>query len=200
MTVTTSRGRLGAQVISISEHLRRFFAAPADAGLLVDHVLPNSPASKAGLTTGDVIVKVNGDTIDEAWDIFQALGASKKGDKVSVKIIRNKKPRTLQVTLDDDPSSGPSFRWGGKMANPFNDGGNWKPGELFKDGKNFPFSPMHQGMPPEMQERIRQLEERIHKLEGRKNKGKNSKPGKAAPPRKSGKQLKGARTGSGKSS
>jgi hypothetical protein len=180
LQVTTSRGRLGAQVITISESLRRHFAAPADAGLLVDRVLPNSPAAKAGLVTGDVIVSVNGSSTAEVWDIFKALSRSKTGDKVNVKVIRNKKPKTLQATLDDD-ATGNSMRWG-NGANPFGAPGDalggwgqgeWDPSSLFREGKNFPFGRMHQGpmqkgAEDELREKVRKLEERLNTLEGRK--------------------------------
>ena len=206
LRVTTSRGRLGAQVITISESLRRHFAAPADAGLLVDRVLPNSPAAKAGLTTGDVIVNVNGSPIAEVWDIFKALSRAKKGDKVNVKVIRNKKPKTLQVTLDDD-AMGSSMPWGGNGVNPFGvpDGalgtenlgkGEWNPGSMFREGKNFPFGrmqqgPIQQGAEDELRDKVRKLEERLNKLEGRKTPA-TTKP--------SPKQGKGAAGGTGRRS
>ncbi len=54
-----------------------------------------------GLKTGDVIIKASDAEISEAWDIFRALGSSKKGYRIKIRIIRNKKPKTLQVILDD---------------------------------------------------------------------------------------------------
>lgn len=209
LSVTTSRGRLGAQVITISESLRRHFAAPADAGLLVDRVLPNSPAAKAGLATGDVIVNVNGSSIAEVWDIFKALSRAKKGDKVNVKVIRNKKPRTLQVTLDDD-AMGSSMRWGtgvnpfgvpDSILDPENLGkGEWNPGSMFREGKNFPFGqmqrgPLQQGAEDELREKVRNLEERLNALEGRKATPKT--PAATKPPPKQG---KGAAGGTGRRS
>ncbi len=196
LSVTTSRGRLGAQVITISEDLRRHFGAPANVGLLVDRVLPDSPAAKAGLSTGDVIVSVHGSSISEVWDIFQALSSSKKNDKVNVKIIRNKKPRTLQVTLDADAVGG-SMHWGGPMVNPFSDNGSplgkgqWTPDSMFRDGgKNFPFAPMQRHTQDDLREKVRKLEKRLDRLEGRKNTHK-------APTKKSPKQFKGAAGGTG---
>lgn len=174
MTVTTSRGQLGAQVISISDSLRRHFAAPPDAGLLVDRVVPKSPADKAGLATGDVIVGVHGSSVSEAWDIFKALSNSKAGDRVNVKIIRNKKPRTLQVTLDADAP-------GGSMANLFDgkidrfDSDQWGPTPMFRHGKSFPFEPSQKAAQSELQDKIRQLEERLERLESRNAKAPRAK-------------------------
>ncbi len=166
VSVTTSRGRLGAQVITISPHLRAFFGAPDNAGLLVDHVLPGSAASKAGLRTGDVIVAVNGEPTAAALDIFRALADGEKGDKTTLSIVRNKKARTLSAELQESPTSH-SFSWGTTTRDaPFNFGQDWDPRMLFRDGKNFPFGPMQQGPNnKQLQERIRQLEERLRKLE-----------------------------------
>lgn len=168
VSVTTSRGRLGAQVITISPSLRAFFGAPDDAGLLVDHVLPGSAASKAGLRTGDVIVAVNGQPTAAALDIFRALADGEKGDKTTLSIVRNKKARTLSAELQESPTSH-SFSWGTTQNDPFNFGQDWNPQTLFRDGKNFPFGPMQQGPNnKQLQERIRQLEERLRKLEAPK--------------------------------
>ncbi len=191
VSVTTSRGRLGAQVITISTHLRAFFGAPNDAGLLVDHVLPGSAASKAGLFTGDVIVAVNDQPTADALDIFRALSDAEKGDKINLSIVRNKKRRTLSVVLQESPTSH-SFHWGATTRDaPFNFGQDWNPGMLFRDGKNFPFSPLQQGPNKRLQERVRQLEERLRKLEapGRvpRKKGSAKKP--LGGPQGVGKQL-----------
>ncbi len=65
-----SRGRLGAKVMTISEDLRNYFGAPKEQGLLVDSVLSDSPAAKAGLRSGDVIIAVQDQAISETWDIM----------------------------------------------------------------------------------------------------------------------------------
>lgn len=193
VTITSSRGRLGAQVIGISEHLRRFFGAPADAGLLVDHVLPDSPAAKAGLQTGDVIVNVGQTEVSEAWDIFEALGTAKKGDKINIRVLRNKKPKTLQAILTSDP--GPDMNWG-DLSNPFGGPPNWKHERLFRDGKDFPFGPMLEGTPRELQEKIQRLEERLDRLEGSKGGSNSPSPGS----KKSPQRHKGTSTTQGKQS
>ena len=108
------------------------------------------------------------------WDIFQALGASKKGDKANIKIIRNKKPKTLQVTLDSDAPS-PSKGWG-DASNPFEGMREWNFGKHFRDDRDFPFGPMLENAPRELQDKIRKLEERLERLEGDNGKSKPTKP------------------------
>lgn len=96
-----SQGRLGAQVTDMTEELRGFFGAPKDAGILVSKVKPDSPAAKAGVRVGDVIVKVGGQRIEHAWDVLSATAGKKKGDRVELVVIRKKHRKTLTATLDE---------------------------------------------------------------------------------------------------
>jgi len=100
-----SEGRLGAQVSDMSEPLRGYFGAPATAGVLVNDVVADSAAAKAGIRAGDVIVEVGGEAIDKPWDVITAIGDKKAGDKVSVVIIRDRKRTTLSATLDKDSAA-----------------------------------------------------------------------------------------------
>ncbi len=163
----SSGGQLGAQVTNMSDDLRKFFGAPEGVGLLVDQVMPDTPAAKAGLRSGDVIIRVQGTAIDGAMDIFGAMAAAKKGDKVSIEIIRAKKKKTLYARLDGN--SALSMHWGAGRGgiDPFGQG------DMKIDfGSNFPF---HQG-PEAMQKRVRQLEKRLNRLEGvKKSKKKKLK-------------------------
>lgn len=184
MQISTG-GQLGAQVTGMSDDLRAFFGAPMGVGLLVDQVMPDTPAAKAGLKSGDVIIKVHGTAIDGVMDIFEALSTSKKGDQVSIEIIRAKKKRTLNVTLDG--SSALSMHWGSAQTwkNPFGKGhphgpehpfgsdlhDPFGPGDIKIDfGRDFPLLPG----PEAMRKKIQKLEERLNRLEGVK-KGKTKK-------------------------
>lgn len=92
-----------------------------------------------------------------------ALGNAKKGDKISVQIIRNKKKRTLKATLD---SQGPTtMPWGSSGDSPF----QFDFGAMDMDfGNAFPFG----HGPPAMQEQLRKLEERLKRLEGKSPKSR----------------------------
>jgi membrane-associated protease RseP (regulator of RpoE activity) len=169
--VMRSRGRLGAQVISMSPELRAYFGAPKNQGLLVDRVAPDSPALKAGLKSGDVIIAVKGKPIDKTSDIFEALRPLKKGDKVKLKIIRDKKTLTLEAVLDSDGHS--SMQWRGQGPGQFDfdfDFPNkFRVGPMEKN-KN----PWFQFDPKGLQEKVRELEERIKKLEKAAKRNKRS--------------------------
>lgn len=68
-------------------------------GVLVVEVLPDSPAAKAGVRGGDLIVKWEGAAISSLPDLLRALAARKPGDKVRLTARRGDRPVDLEVTL-----------------------------------------------------------------------------------------------------
>lgn len=146
------QGRLGAQVSSMTPELRAFFGAPNDAGILVQKVEKDSVADKAGVNVGDVLVEVDGERVSGMGDVRQALADNKRGDAVGIVVIRGKKRRALSGTLDDDPG----------LA-----GFAFPPGVHFSPGTGLDFDLRSFGMPPDVEQRIRELEQRLDALDGR---------------------------------
>jgi membrane-associated protease RseP (regulator of RpoE activity) len=103
------KGRLGLTVMGLTPELRTHFGSTSQSGMLVGSVEPGSPASKAGVHVGDVIVETNGRLVDAVDDIRSAMANSKKGDTVEIDVIRDRKALTLKVTLVDDPSPMPDL-------------------------------------------------------------------------------------------
>lgn len=99
----SGRGRLGIEVESINHELRQHFGAPADRGVLVAHVEPNTAAASAGLQVGDVITDVAGKPAGEVRDVIAALADAKKGEHVTIAVVRDGKPLALDATMTDDP-------------------------------------------------------------------------------------------------
>ncbi len=103
----SSKGRLGASVVSMTDELRAFFGAPTDAGILVSQVEADTPAARAGVHVGDVITRVDGDAIADTSDVSRALSDRNKGDSVSLVVVRSKRSLTLTAKLDSDaPAEG----------------------------------------------------------------------------------------------
>lgn len=100
---STSKGRLGVMVMSLTPELRKHFGAAEDHGVLVAHVEPDTPAAASGIAVGDVIVEVHGKGIDRASEVLSALADVHKGENVSIAVVRDGKPRSLQATMADDP-------------------------------------------------------------------------------------------------
>ena len=97
MMTPFSRARLGVQVQSLSDQLQEYFGAK-DGGALVSSVTKDSPAEKAGLKAGDVIVSINGDKVRDADELTSEIGD--KSGEISIGILRDKKASTLKATIE----------------------------------------------------------------------------------------------------
>jgi predicted metalloprotease with PDZ domain len=94
------RPLLGVQVTDITEELREHFGADSDSGLLISKVYETSPAEDAGIETGDVIIAVDGRSIDESSDIERAL-KGREGYVVEIELIRDGRSLTLEAELPE---------------------------------------------------------------------------------------------------
>ena len=71
-----------------------------ETGVKFSDVKPNSPAAKAGFRGGDILVQFGDKEIKNLYDFTDALRRSKVGDVVEVKVLRDGKPVTAKVTLE----------------------------------------------------------------------------------------------------
>src|SRR6202158_4008864 len=95
--------RLGIDAEDLSGQLGAFFGAPDGEGILVRDVNSGSPAEKAGVKAGDVIISFNGDRIRSAGELREKLSA-KRADKdrtVKLSVLRNKSEVSLTVELPE---------------------------------------------------------------------------------------------------
>jgi membrane-associated protease RseP (regulator of RpoE activity) len=106
---STSKGRLGVMVMSLTPELRKHFGAPDDRGVLVAHVEPGTPATQAGIEVGDVIVEVRGRKIDSAADVLSALDDVGKGEHVKITVLRDRMSRSVDATLTDKAPANASW-------------------------------------------------------------------------------------------
>jgi S1-C subfamily serine protease len=109
---STSKGRLGVAVMSLSPELRTFFGSPDKSGVLVAKVEPGSPAARAGIAVGDVIINVRETKVDDAADVLAALNTT--ADRIKVRVLRDKKPLELEVSLVSTTQSTlefPPLKW-----------------------------------------------------------------------------------------
>lgn len=93
------RGWLGVAFQTMSKELAQTFGLDQPKGALVAEVMPDSPAAKAGLKTGDVILTYGGQTVDNASDLPHRVGFTKPGDTVVLGIMRDKKRMDVPVTI-----------------------------------------------------------------------------------------------------
>ncbi len=74
-------------------------AAAAEPGVLVVGVQPGSPAEKAGLSRGDIILEADGTAVNTPFDLRHLVGSRKTGDTVSLKVRHGDAQKNLAVTL-----------------------------------------------------------------------------------------------------
>lgn len=98
------RGWLGVSIQDIDETIARAMKLPQTTGALVGDVTDDSPAARAGLEAGDLIVSVDGRTIQNSSQLRNQIAATAPGSTVSLGIIRNDRSMTVSVRLGELPS------------------------------------------------------------------------------------------------
>lgn len=98
-----SRGWLGVVIQPVSKDLAESFGLDDTRGALVSDVTDDSPAKKAGLKAGDVILSVNGEAIDDSTTLPRLIGRVSPGDDVKLKVMRDGDQRNIDVTVGDWP-------------------------------------------------------------------------------------------------
>lgn len=94
-----SHRRIGVATTPLTKQLADYFGVTSGKGLLLTSVKENSPAAKAGLKAGDIITAVNGEPVEDAGDLIEAVNRNQTGD-VTLTIVRDKSQRTVTVTPD----------------------------------------------------------------------------------------------------
>lgn len=106
----SGEGRMiGIGVTPLTKQLAEHYGVAG--GAMINRVSENSPASKAGLKAGDIIVEVDGKAVKGDLDIIKAINAKKEGD-VQLTIVRNGNRQTITVTPEKSKDSGFVFETG----------------------------------------------------------------------------------------
>ncbi len=96
------RGRLGVQVQELTEQMGEFLGVPEKRGLLVMSVTSGSPAERAGLRAGDVIVAADGRIVEDTNDLNRVLARKRGDEQVELEIVRNKQKQKVTVQLESE--------------------------------------------------------------------------------------------------
>ena len=98
------RGWLGVQIQELTPEIASGLGLDAAKGALVAAVTPDSPAAKAGVRQGDVILSIDGKGIDHLRDLTFGVARHKAGEKMSVSVWRDGSTRELQATVGSMPA------------------------------------------------------------------------------------------------
>jgi serine protease Do len=96
---SVTRGMLGVTVQGIDEELAKEFHSSSTKGALVAQVNKGSPADKAGIKAGDVIVRFDGKDVQNTPDLRKRVAATAPGQEVDVELLRDGKKETLHVEI-----------------------------------------------------------------------------------------------------
>lgn len=96
-----TRGHLGVTIQEVNQALGNSFDLKSLRGALVSQVEKGSPAERAGLKTGDVIVKVGNNDISRSTELSAQIATLKPGTKTEIQVIRNGSPKTLTATIGE---------------------------------------------------------------------------------------------------
>lgn len=94
------RGWLGVTIQDVDKNTAKALDLSEEKGAIVASVQEGDPADKAGIKSGDVILKVNDQAIEDARELSQMIGQLKPGAKVDIQIWRQGETKDVQVTLD----------------------------------------------------------------------------------------------------
>jgi serine protease Do len=96
-----TRGMLGVQVQVVTAELAKSFGLQEPMGALVAEVRPGTPAEKAGIKRGDIIIEFNGQPIKEMNELPRLVAATAPGTKATVKVLRDGKEKTFTLTVTE---------------------------------------------------------------------------------------------------
>ena len=99
------RGWLGVSIQELSPDLASQFGVQDPKGVLVSEVLDDSPAKRAGFERGDVIVEFDGKPVENPTQLRNAVAQTVIGRKATVKVMRDKRLRSLEVTIAEQPKT-----------------------------------------------------------------------------------------------
>ena len=98
-----TRGWLGVSLQPLTSDLAASFGVKDKKGALVSEVSADSPAARAGLKSGDVIMQFNGKAVEDPSALARAVAVSKPGENAKLTVWRDHRQQTLEVKLGELP-------------------------------------------------------------------------------------------------
>jgi serine protease Do len=99
-----TRGQLGVMIQEVNQSLANSFGLDQAQGALVSRVTPGSAAAKAGLKSGDVILKLDGEQINRSIDLSSRVATMAPGTKAELEVWRDGKRQRVAVTVGEAPA------------------------------------------------------------------------------------------------
>ncbi|HQR83137.1 MAG TPA: Do family serine endopeptidase, partial [Thiotrichales bacterium] len=110
------RGYLGVNVQEVTSELSESFGMDKPKGALVTEVFPDTPAAKAGIKAGDIVLSVNGREVNKSGSLPPVIGMTPVGQPVDIKLLRQGRLMNVTVVIDalpDDQKTAKNNKRGG---------------------------------------------------------------------------------------
>jgi Do/DeqQ family serine protease len=98
-TGEVQRGFLGVYAQDLSPDLAEAFGLPRQTGAVINKVMENSPAERAGLKTGDIVVRIDGKPVRNSSDVKNQIGLRRVGEKIVFDVLRNGDTHKIEVEI-----------------------------------------------------------------------------------------------------
>ncbi len=113
-----TRGRIGVQITTVTRDVAESLGLPKTQGAIVQRLEDDSPAAKGGIEAGDVVLKIDGKSIDGSPDLSRYVRQMRPGSRVNVQVWREGKTRDLVVTVGELKEEGETRLASAKSAKP----------------------------------------------------------------------------------
>jgi serine protease Do len=98
-----TRGWLGVSIQPLTPELAKSFGLKDEKGVLISDVVQDSPAERAGIAAGDIVVEFDKKKVDSPQDLQKAVAATVPGKGVPLKVWRDKGEKTLEIKIGETP-------------------------------------------------------------------------------------------------
>ena len=154
---------IGVSLQALSGQLGDYFGVSDGNGALITEVMKDTPAEKAGLKVGDVIVKVDGEKVESPNDVSSTIGDKKKGEKVDLVVIRDKAEKSFAMEVDEINSFG-SIDMSNMPTPRFHTGENALP-QIFQND-NRDYGNLKRQM-EQLQDKLTEMQRKLESLENK---------------------------------
>lgn len=93
------RGYFGVALLDLTPELRTHFGVPDDSGVMVSRVEPGSPAEKAGVKVGDILTRLDGQSVKSSWAVSAKVRGLEEGQQIPWEVWRNGKAQNLNLAV-----------------------------------------------------------------------------------------------------
>ncbi len=95
---------LGILGVGVNPQISQYYSLPVDKGILVTRVFPDSPASRAGIAPGDMIVAAEKKELNEMEELSKEVRGKKVGEKIDIIVMHGPMKREVDIKLAESPS------------------------------------------------------------------------------------------------